>query len=137
MEDAGVIRVVAGLMERKGHLLICQRRRGGLFELQWEFPGGKVHPGETPRDGLARELREELGSTTRIGRAIWRTLHRYREFGSATEITFFRVDAWFGPPRNLAFERIAWVPPAELPKYTFLAADRALVARLARKDLRV
>ena len=131
-----MIRVVAGLMERKGHVLICQRCRGSLFELQWEFPGGKLRPGETPRQGLARELREELGSTTQIGRPIWRTVYRYQEFGSATEITFFRVAAWSSPPRNLAFERMVWVRPGNLPKYRFLAADNEMVARLARKALR-
>jgi 8-oxo-dGTP diphosphatase len=129
-----LIRVVAGLIERKGRLLICQRRRGSLFGLQWEFPGGKLRAGEAPRAGLARELREELRSTARIGREIWRTVHRYHQFDSATEITFFEVRQALPEPRNLAFERMVWVRPGDLPKYEFLAADRALVARLARKE---
>ena len=48
------ITVVAGLLYRNGTLLVCQRRRGNAFELQWEFPGGKVEPGETREDGLRR-----------------------------------------------------------------------------------
>jgi mutator protein MutT len=132
-----LIRVVAAIIEDKGRLLICQRRRGSLFELQWEFPGGKVRRGETPRAGLARELREELGATARIGAAIYRTRHRYREFGSSTEIVFFRVCAMFSVPRNLVFERMVWALPGDLPKYDFLQADRELVARLARKEFRV
>ena len=53
-----MIRVVAAIIEQKGRLLICQRRRGGILELRWEFPGGKLRAGETPLAGLARELRE-------------------------------------------------------------------------------
>jgi 8-oxo-dGTP diphosphatase len=131
-----LIRVVAGVIERNGRVLICQRRRGSLFELQWEFPGGKLRSSETPRAGLARELREELGCRTRIGRMIWRTVHRYREFGSATEITFFRVNELSAAPLNLVFERLAWAQPEDLPRYEFLAADRELVARFVRKELR-
>lgn len=131
-----MIRVVAGLIERKGRVLICQRRRSSLFGLQWEFPGGKLGASETPRGGLARELREELGCQAHVGREIWRTVHRYQEFGSATELLFFRVNELYPAPRNLVFERMVWSRPGDLLKYDFLAADRALVARLARKELR-
>jgi 8-oxo-dGTP diphosphatase len=131
-----MIRVVAGLLERHGRVLICQRRRGSLFELQWEFPDGKLHPGETPRAGLARELREELGCSARIGREICRTIHHYLEFSSPTEITFFHVREWSRAPRNLAFERMTWSSADKLLRYNFLSADRRLVARIARRELR-
>ena len=130
-----MIRVVAALIEQQGRLLICQRRRGDLFEFQWEFPGGKLRPSETPRDGLARELREELGSTGRVGPRIYRTRYRYREYGSGVEISFFRVSQLFPVPRNLCAERMVWSPLEDLPRYDFLPADRALVARLARREL--
>ena len=130
-----MIRVVAALIEREGRLLICQRRRGDLFGLKWEFPGGKLRPGETPRAALARELREELGSSTRIGRQVHRVRHRYKEFGEAVEVSFFATREMFPAPRNLAFERIAWARPGQLPGYDFLPADRGLVARLARGEL--
>ena len=107
-----MIRVVAGLIERKGRLLICQRRRGGVFPLQWEFPGGKLRAGETPRAGLARELREELGVTARIGAEVYRTRHRYREFSSSLQICFFAVREISRAPRNVVFERILWARPA-------------------------
>ena len=130
-----MIRVAAALIEREGRLLICQRRRGDLFGLKWEFPGGKLRPGETPRAALARELREELGSTARIGRQVHRVRHRYKEFGEGVEVSFFAAHEMFPAPRNLAFERIAWARPGQLPRYDFLPADRALVARLARGEL--
>jgi mutator protein MutT len=130
-----LIRVVAALIEQQGRLLICQRRRGDFFELQWEFPGGKLRPSETPRDGLAREIREELGSTARIGRRVYRTRHRYKEYSAIVDISFFRVSGLSPAPRNLCAERMLWSRLEDLPRYHFLPADRALVARLARKEL--
>jgi 8-oxo-dGTP diphosphatase len=133
--EHSLIRVVAALIEKKGRLLICQRRRGSLFELQWEFPGGKLRAGETPRAALVRELREELGSTAQIGAEIYRTRHRYQEHSASIAITFFEVRELSPAPRNLVFERIVWARPDDLPKYDFLPADRELIARLASKEL--
>ena len=131
-----MIHVVAAVIERQGRLLVCQRRRGDRFELKWEFPGGKLRAGETPRAGLARELREELGcSAARIGPEICRTRQRYKQFGDCVEIHFFAADKLWPAPRNLAFERMVWSRPCDLPRYDFLPADRALVARLARREL--
>ncbi len=62
-----MLTVVAALIQSEGKLLVCQRRRGSKFELLWEFPGGKVEPGETLEYALERELREELGVAARIG----------------------------------------------------------------------
>src|SRR5919197_4408282 len=74
---ASTIMVVAGLIQQGGKLLICQRRRDGAFALKWEFPGGKVEPGETYEHGLHRELREELGIEAHIGPEAYRTRHDY------------------------------------------------------------
>ena len=128
-------RVVAGLIERDGRLLICQRRGGGALGLQWEFPGGKLKASETPRQGLTRELREELGVTAQIGAEIYRTQHRYAGLGLTVRITFFSVPAISQRPQNRVFERMAWVRPNELPKYDFLPADRELVRWIARRQL--
>ncbi len=56
-----MLQVVAAVIERDERILICQRRPGQSHALQWEFPGGKIEPGETPAQALARELEEELG----------------------------------------------------------------------------
>jgi len=129
-----MIRVVAAMIEQRGRLLICQRRRGGPFELKWEFPGGKIRRGETPRAALARELREELGVAARIGREIYRTRHYYAEMAADVGIAFFTATRLFPAPRNIVFERIVWARRGDLRRYDFLAADRALVARLVRGE---
>lgn len=123
--------VVAGIIERDARLLICQRRADDAFPLKWEFPGGKVRPGESPADALRRELREELGIEPRVVAEIARYRHRYPA-GPAFELVFFAVRKFTGKPRNLVFEAVRWVAREALPRYDFLAGDRALVERLAR-----
>ena len=66
--------VVAALIEADGKLLVCQRRRTDSFGLMWEFPGGKLEPGETPAQALARELQEELGVEAKIGPEMFLSL---------------------------------------------------------------
>jgi 8-oxo-dGTP diphosphatase len=131
-----MITVVAALIQRRGRLLICQRRAGGPFPLKWEFPGGKVQPGETPQAALRRELREELGVAARVGRQVHGTRHRYASPALYVELLFYRTTLPKGVRvRNLQFERIVWERPAMLTGYDFLPADRELVERLAGSEM--
>src|SRR5437879_4346054 len=130
-----MIRVVAGIIEQNGRVLICQRQAGRIFAGKWEFPGGKMRPSETPRQALERELREELGVAARIGKVIQTVRHRYAEMNAAVQVVFLRA-ALEGSVRNLAFERIVWARREELPRYDFLAADRRVIFRLVREDTR-
>lgn len=132
-----MITVVAALIEWEGKLLACQRRRGGAFELMWEFPGGKVQPGESLEAALARELREELGVSARIGPEIHRARHQYAEMNEPIELVFFAAGVAPGEIRNLVFERIEWCEPPKLPELDFLPADRALIEMLAGGTLRL
>jgi 8-oxo-dGTP diphosphatase len=132
-----MLTVVAALIESQGKLLVCQRRRGDSFALQWEFPGGKMKLGETPVQALARELREELGIAARIGREIYRTQHRYAELSEPIELLFFSAAIESGEPQNLVFEQIAWRAPQSLPDLDFLPADRELIAKLSTGALRI
>ena len=130
-----MLTVVAALIQSGGKLLVCQRRRGSRFELQWEFPGGKREEGETLQDALKRELQEELGVTARIGPEVHRLRHRYAATGQPLELVFFAAGAPANQIQNLEFERIEWRTPQELPQLEFLEADRDLVARLASGDI--
>lgn len=124
------IQVVAAVVVRDGQILVCQRRDKGAFPLKWEFPGGKVQPGETLERALVRELREELGVEARIGRLLHRCLYRYEEFDWPLELSFFSA-SFAGSPVNRTFAQVRWVAPEELLRLDFLPADRAFVRQLA------
>jgi ADP-ribose pyrophosphatase len=133
------VRVVAAIIrwdgQRDGRILICQRRRDDAFPLKWEFPGGKIAPGESCEEALRRELREELGVEARVGAECFRTHHHYTEQNRSVELLFFPAVLESRDVKNLAFEQIVWAEPADLVKYDFLEADREVVAALAARRL--
>lgn len=122
--------VAAALIVRGDEILICQRRPDQPMALQWEFPGGKIEPGESPEQALARELEEELGIKAVIGPRITHIRHNYRH-GGAVDLQFFAVHEFAGEIQNLIFHQYRWVSLRDLPSYDFLAADRGLIRDLA------
>ncbi|MEO7141907.1 MAG: (deoxy)nucleoside triphosphate pyrophosphohydrolase [Bryobacteraceae bacterium] len=126
--------VVAAVIERDGLILIGQRRRGTRHEFQWEFPGGKLEPGETPAAALRRELAEELAIAAEVGPEIKRYEFAYRG-RSPIVLIFFRVTGFSGTPQPLSFEKIVWDSRGRLPDYDFLEGDLDFVQRLSRNDL--
>ncbi|HEV2201456.1 MAG TPA: (deoxy)nucleoside triphosphate pyrophosphohydrolase [Bryobacteraceae bacterium] len=129
-----VVEVVAAVIERDGPegklILIGQRKPEGRHPGKWEFPGGKVEPGEQPRAALARELREELAIDAVIGRELEGYDFQYRP-ESLTRLTFFHVTEYSGEIANLDFAALAWVRRENLPGYDFLDGDVEFVKRLA------
>ncbi len=120
--------VVAGLIARDGLVLITQRRADQALPLQWEFPGGKVEPGEAPVTALARELAEEIGVRVDVGR-VWDVLfHAYEAFDLVMLVYACRIVD--GEPRAVEVADLAWVRADELPRWDILPADRPLVDRL-------
>jgi 8-oxo-dGTP diphosphatase len=128
--------VVAALIQRGGKLLICQRRGDGRHGLKWEFPGGKVEPGETPRQALERELTEELGIHARIGPEIVRYEVHYPKRIDILLI-FHLVTDFQEEPVNAIFEQIKWETLSSLPSYDFLDGDLDFIRLLACGDLRL
>lgn len=134
--------VVAALMLRGAagesgggiEILICQRKPDQPMSLKWEFPGGKIEPGETPEQALARELNEELGIAAVIGRKVTRIRHKYRN-GGAIDLQFFLVREFRGTLENRIFNDMRWAPLSELPGYDFLAADLGLIRDLSEGKL--
>lgn len=126
-----MITVVAALIYDDGKLLVCQRKRGTSYAMMWEFPGGKVKPGETLEQALAREVEEELGTRATIGSEVYRTKHRYAELSDAIELIFFSAQLDPKDVRNLVFEEILWRYPSSLPELNFLPADKELIEKLA------
>ena len=126
-----MVEVVAAVMMRDGKILIGQRKRGGRHPLKWEFPGGKVEPGEGLRAALARELREELNVDAVIGEE----LDSYEvSYGDSFRLMlhFYRVTQFQGELRNLDFEQIAWEKPGRLSEYDFLEGDLTFISKMAR-----
>ena len=126
--------VAAALIVREGEILIGQRRPNQPMALKWEFPGGKIEPGESPQEALARELHEELGITATIGPLVTRIRHNYRH-GGAVDLQFFAVEEFTGEIESRIYHQVRWVKLEELGEYEFLAADRGLIRDLAAGKL--
>ncbi len=131
-----VIKVAAALIVRDGKILIGQRKKADSHGLKWEFPGGKIERGESPADALARELEEELGIQAHIGREVVRYTWSYPKRATIL-LMFYRVTDFQGQPQALAFEKIAWEAPGQLPTYDFLEGDVDFVRRLAAGEFDV
>jgi 8-oxo-dGTP diphosphatase len=125
--------VSAAIIIRNGQVLLGQRRKGDRHPYKWEFPGGKVEYGESPRQALIRELREELQIEAQIGDELARYEHDYPS-GSRVHLLFFVVKDFTGELVARVFEQISWVDLATLPAIDFLEGDIDFVRRLARGD---
>jgi 8-oxo-dGTP diphosphatase len=135
MKGRAPLLVSAGVIHRAGQVLLGQRRAGDRHALKWEFPGGKVEPGESPQQALIRELTEELQIVAKVGPELARYEHDYPS-GSRVHLLFFAVTEFSGEPTGKVFEQILWVPLLQLPAVDFLEGDLDFVRRLARGDFR-
>ncbi|SPE36081.1 NUDIX hydrolase [Candidatus Sulfopaludibacter sp. SbA3] len=125
-----MVQVVAAIIEREGRILICRRTKEQSHALQWEFPGGKLEPGESPEQALARELEEELGVREAAGAEITRYEYSYPGRNPILLI-FFRVTHFVGAPANLIFHEMRWEPPARLLEFDFVEGDLQFIRGLA------
>jgi 8-oxo-dGTP diphosphatase len=131
MEAVKRVRVVAAVVRRGDAILVTRRPDRPPKRGKWEFPGGKVEPGESEPDALRREIAEELGCELAVGRLLLRHEHRYPDL--QVELAFYA--GRFPPgaePRPVAVAEIAWAAPGTLPSYEFLEADRAVLGDLER-----
>ncbi len=125
------IPVAAALIFRAGQLLITQRPPGKHLAGLWEFPGGKVEPGETWQAALQRELREELDTEVAVGGVFEEVNHPYPE--KLVHLRFFICHWLSGEPRPVDCAAVAWVRRSELARYSFPPADAQLLQRLSRE----
>jgi len=123
------IDVVAGVIRRDdGQLLITQRMADDTLGGYWEFPGGKVDPGEELKVALQRELREEIGVESEIGAEIHHIVHAYPD--RDVRLFFFDARIISGEPQKLEVADLRWVTTDELMNYQFPEADRPLLNQL-------
>ncbi len=129
-----MLTVVAGLLVRDGRILACRRRSDQDHASKWEFPGGKVEPGEDPRDALVRELREELLIEATLGDEFLRY-----EFGyprkKPIELIFYWVETYDGGLNDEFFAETKWAEPSGLGDLDFLEGDARVVEELASRPL--
>jgi mutator protein MutT len=124
-----LIHVAAGvLFDRHGRVLIARRPGGKHLAGCWEFPGGKMEPGETRTGALARELKEELGVDIEHPRPLLRLRHAY-PYGEVL-LDVWVVRRYRGEPRGLDGQALRWCRHAELGSAELLPADRPIVAAL-------
>lgn len=126
--------VMAAVVCREGKIMICQRGLGRRLAGVWEFPGGKLEEGETPEQGLARELREELDLPVRVGRILDAApeteFHEFLILYYAAEMT--------GPqPVLKEHADCRFVSPEELTGYEFSTADQVVAGKIARGEIRL
>lgn len=129
--DVSIVLVAAvALMDSDGRILIAKRPEGKKMAGLWEFPGGKIDPGETPERALIRELQEELGIDTRTSclAPIGFASHAYDDFHLLMPLYVCRV--WDGAPTPREGQELAWVRPARLGDYPMPPADIPLIAQL-------
>jgi 8-oxo-dGTP diphosphatase len=117
--------VAAGILIEGGRVLLTQRKAGTHLEGAWEFPGGKVEPGEDPRTALARELKEEVGLEVKVGEIVDVTFHRYEQAKKAVLLLFFEVVRQDGSPEPRAIDvaAVRWAKGDELDEKDFPPAD--------------
>ena len=126
------IPVVAAVVVRDGRVLLCQRHDGEHLPLKWEFPGGKIDPGERPEEALRRELLEELDVEATIGDQVAEVRHTYPE--KRVWIRFYRAEI-NGEPRPLVHRRLDWVAFDSLGDYDAPPPNARVIAALLRGEL--
>ncbi|WP_313404462.1 (deoxy)nucleoside triphosphate pyrophosphohydrolase [Aeromicrobium sp.] len=126
------IEVVGAVIVQEGRVLCAQRGPRGTLGGMWEFPGGKIEPGETPRDALEREIREELQCDVEVRNEVVSTTHEY-DFAVVTLTTFY-CDLVAGNPTLTEHADVRWLAPDELESLTWAPADVPAIEQI-RADL--
>ena len=124
-----ITEVAAAVIERNGEFLLAQRPEGKPYSGYWEFPGGKIEPGEDAREALTRELREELGIEVREATPWITRMHAYTH--ATVRLHFFRVVAWEGEPQPLEDQAIRWQKSGATDVSPMLPANAPVLAALA------
>jgi len=117
------VRIVAAVIVRDGKYLLTQRRHDAAQPLFWEFPGGKVEPGESDSDALRREVMERVGAEVRVIRPVAFQHHDYDDY--AVELVLYEADLQTENVEPLRVKAVEWVHPMNFDRYPFPPADEA------------
>src|SRR5882672_3965212 len=130
-----VTEVAAAVIERPGEFLLAQRPEGKPYPGYWEFPGGKIEPGEDARAALVRELREELGIEVRESSPWITRVYAYTH--ATVRLRFFKVTAWDGEPQRLEDQDIKWQRIGAPDVSPMLPANAPVLSALALPSIMV
>lgn len=122
------VEVVAALVWKKGRFLICRRPANKKRGTLWEFPGGKIEPGEDGKTALARELREELDIGVSVGEVFCDVTHEYPDI--TVHLTLYYTEITEGRPKLLEHSELRWIRTDEIPRFDFCPADTEILAKL-------
>ena len=121
--------VVAALIWEGDKFMICQRPPCKARGLLWEFVGGKVEAGESKKEALIRECREELNVTLSVREVFMDVVHEYPDL--TVHLTLFNAVISEGIPEKLEHNDIKWITPAEIPNYDFCPADEEILKKIS------
>jgi 8-oxo-dGTP diphosphatase len=128
MTSTRTIRVVAAVLEKDGKYLITQRRAAAVLPLMWEFPGGRVEPGETDVQALKREVMHRLGADIEVGKLISFVSHPYEHY--VVDLFLYECTLVGEKLEARAVTAYKWVSSAEFDQYPFTPADEASMNKL-------
>jgi 8-oxo-dGTP diphosphatase len=123
-------KVSAAVIVRAGKYFIAKRRHGGSLSDKWEFPGGKVEPGENPREALVRELYEEFEISVKVGKFIGS--HRFRNEDKAYKLMAYYTEYLAGELKLHEHQDVQWIELEEFDNYDFAASDKVIVEILKK-----
>lgn len=124
--------VTAAVIENQGNFLIAQRKKQSHQGMKWEFPGGKIEPGESPELCLAREIREELGINIEVGDIFKVISHNYGE--KQVILLCYKCRMLSGTLSPIECEDFQWVTPEQMQGFDFAPADVPLVQALQKGE---
>ena len=122
--------VVAGAIIKDGKVFAAQRGKSGKTAFKWEFPGGKINPGETPEQALARELFEELSIHVKVHELIYKVVDEYEDV--ILHIVTYRCSLLSGEPTLSEHIAMQWSDKNELDKLTFSPADDPVLEKIKK-----
>lgn len=129
-----MIEVAAAIIRKNEKFLICQRPQDKSQGLLWEFPGGKLEPGETGEQAVIRECREELGVTLQVDSFFMDVTHEYPD--RTVHLSVYNCSLTDGEPVRLEHNDMRWITSSEFGEFEFCPADIEIICRLADEDLK-
>ena len=124
--------VTAAVIKKNGKYLIAKRQAGGSLSEKWEFPGGKVEPGETPEQGLVREIKEEFNIDVKVGEFIGSI--RFKNGDKEYQLMAYFTEIIQGTIMLTVHEEIQWVNIHEFHRYDIAESDKGIIALLQKMN---